>query len=95
MDSDRQLHFIVGTVGFTGFIATCFILARRFKELGESGWASYSVLAGVLFLAAFLGIASGSKGPTSLYFALGVSFGFVWLSVALSHLKGTATGFKI
>src|SRR5262249_21288806 len=64
------LHFIVGTIGFAGFIASCFIFARRFKDLGQTGWAADSLIAGVIFLAAFIGIASGSSGPTSLYFAL-------------------------
>src|SRR6185503_13220903 len=26
------LHFVVGTIGFIGFIAACFIFARRFKS---------------------------------------------------------------
>jgi hypothetical protein len=41
----------------------------------------------VIFLAAFLGIASGSSGPVSLYFALAVALGFAWLSLALFKLQ--------
>lgn len=83
-----MMHFVVGTFGFTGFIATCFIFARRFRDLGQQGWSRYSFIAGVLFLAAFIGIASGAGGA-SPYFAFGVAFGFVWLSLALAHVKAT------
>jgi hypothetical protein len=82
------MHFVVGTFGFAGFVATCFILARRFTDLGLTGWSRYSSITGVLFLAAFIGIASGSGGA-SPYFALGVALGFVWLSAVLSRVKAS------
>jgi hypothetical protein len=83
------VHFMIGTIGFAGFIATCFIFARRFSDIRERKWAIYSWITGALFLVSFFGIASGSKGPVSLYFALSVTFGFVWLSFALWHLTTT------
>jgi len=55
------LHFVAGTIGFSGFIAACFIFARRFKLLRQPGWAWYSLITGILFLVSFVGIASGSK----------------------------------
>ena len=82
-----MLHFIVGTIGFIGFIAACFIFARRFKSLQKPGWAWYSLITGILFLASFVGIASGSKGPFSIVFALAVVLGFTWISALLSRLK--------
>jgi Protein of unknown function (DUF998) len=85
------LHFIVGTIGFIGFIATCFIFARRFKSLQKPGWAWYSLITGILFLASFVGIASGSKGPFSIIFALAVVLGFTWISALLSRLKAGLT----
>jgi uncharacterized membrane protein YhaH (DUF805 family) len=81
------LHLLVGTIGFIGFISCCLILARRFKDAGQSDWAIFSAVTGVIFLAAFLGIASGSSGPVSLYFALALALGFVWLSLALIRLQ--------
>lgn len=81
------LHFIVGTIGFVGFIATCFILARRSNSLQKPGWAWYSLITGILFLVSFVGIASGSKGPVSLFFAIAVVLGFTWISALLSSLK--------
>lgn len=85
------LHFVVGTIGFIGFIAACFIFARRFKSLQNPGWAWHSLITGILFLAAFVGIASGSKGPFSIVFALAVVLGFTWISALLSRLKAGLT----
>lgn len=81
------LHFLVGTIGFIGFLATCFIFARRFRFLHQLGWAWYSLITGILFLVAFVGIASGSKGPVSVFFAIAVVLGFTWISVVLSRLR--------
>jgi hypothetical membrane protein len=86
-----MLHFIVGTIGFIGFISACFIIARRFKSLQKPGWAWYSLITGILFLVSFVGIASGSKGPVSLFFAIAVVLGFTWISSLLSRLKAGLT----
>jgi len=85
------LHFVAGTIGFIGFIVACFIFARRFKSLRKPGWAWYSLITGILFLASFIGIASGSKGPFSIFFAIAVVLGFTWISVLLSRLKAGLT----
>ena len=60
------MHFVFGAIGFFGFVSACFVFARRFRSLGQSGWAIYSLATGVLFLAAFAGIASGSQGGVTL-----------------------------
>ena len=85
------LHFVVGTIGFIGFIAACFIFARRFRALRQPAWAWYSLITGILFLASFVGIASGSKGPVSLVFAIAVVLSFAWISALLSRLKAGLT----
>ena len=85
------MHFVVGTIGFIGFIAACFIFARRFRALQRPAWAWYSLITGILFLASFVGIASGSKGPVSLVFAIAVVLGFAWISASLSRLKAGLT----
>jgi hypothetical membrane protein len=85
------MHFVVGTIGFIGFIAACFIFTRRFRVQQQSGWAWYSLITGILFLASFVGIASGSKGPVSLVFAIAVVLGFAWISALLSRLKARLT----
>ena len=86
------MHFVVGTIGFIGFIAACFIFARRFRSQQKPGWAWYSLITGILFLASLVGIASGSKGPFSLVFAIAVVLGFTWISALLSRLKAGLTG---
>jgi len=83
-------HFIVGTIGFIGFIAACLIFARRFASEGRRAWSIFSAATGVLFLASFIGIASGSSGPVSLYFALAVALGFIWLSLTLMDVRRLA-----
>src|SRR5256885_771818 len=59
------LHFVSGGLGFLGLIGACLVFARRFASLGQRGWAIYSAATGVLFFAAFFGIAAGSNqtGP--------------------------------
>ncbi len=87
-----MLHFVAGTIGFSGFIAACFIFARRFKLLQQWGWAWYSLITGILFLVSFVGIASGSKGPVSAFFAIAVVLGFTWISLLLPHLQAGLEG---
>jgi hypothetical protein len=86
------LHFVAGTIGFSGFIAACFIFTRRFQLLRQPGWAWYSMITGILFLVSFVGIASGSKGPVSAFFAIAVVLGFTWISLLLSHLQSGLEG---
>jgi len=79
-------HLVSGVVGFIGFIAACFVLARRFKARRQPGWATYSQATGVVFAAAFVGIASGSQqgGVVTtlviLAFTAAVVLGWAWLS---------------
>ena len=81
------MHFLAGTVGFAGLIATCFIFAGCFRALGQTGWAAYSLITGVFFLAAFMGVASGGAGPTILCFAGAVVLSFVWLSGVFARIR--------
>jgi hypothetical protein len=86
-----MLHFVVGTIGFIGFISACFIFARRFRFYQKPGWTWYSLITGILFLVSFVGIASGSKGPVSLFFAIAIVLGFIWISALLSSLRAGLT----
>jgi hypothetical protein len=80
------LHFVSGAVGFVGFIAACFVIARRFSSRHERGWAAFSRVTGAVFAAAFLGIAAGAQqgGLVStvviLAFTAAVVLGWTWLS---------------
>jgi hypothetical membrane protein len=81
------LHFAAGGIGFLGLIASCFVFARRFVALKQPGWAAYSVATGVIFFAAFFGIASGSRGAgVSLAFAVAVVIAWIWVSLMAGRL---------
>lgn len=46
-----NLHFISAAIAFLAFIVACFVFARRFSAHGQTGWARFSVITGVLFVA--------------------------------------------
>ncbi len=82
------MHFISGGIGFLALIAACFVFARWFLALKQRGWAAYSMITGVLFFAAFFGIASGSKGAgVSVAFAVAVVLGWAWISAMVARLR--------
>lgn len=87
------LHVAFGGVGFLALIAACFVLARRFASQGQRGWAVYSQASGVIFFAAFAGIAVGSGQPWSvLGFWLGVIVAWAWIAaLALKLLTEPAS----
>ena len=65
-------HFVAGGIGFSCLAITCFVLAHRYSAQRYSaqrrrGWARFSRLTGVVFLAGFAMVASGPGGrsPTS------------------------------
>jgi hypothetical membrane protein len=70
-----MLHFALGGIGFLGMIAACLVLARRLPR----GWALFSRVTGIAFLAAFAGITTGSPAAT-LPFVAGVVLSFGWLA---------------
>jgi hypothetical protein len=86
------LHLVTGAIGFVGFIAACFVIARRFNWRGRGGWATFSRITGVVFATAFIGIAAGSQqgGVVSaiviLAFTAAVVLGWAWLSLMQLHL---------
>jgi hypothetical protein len=88
-----MLHFIVGAIGFLGLIIACFVFARYFAAHKQWGWTVYSVTTGILFSAAFYGIATGSQhGGALLTFVLlaftaAVVLGWLWLSAIGAHLR--------
>ena len=83
------LHFVAAGVGFFSLIAACFVFARRFAAIGQRGWAAYSVATGVLFFAAFAGIASGGGQPAlNVAFAIAVVLAWTWISAVALRLLG-------
>ena len=86
------LHIICGGIGFLGLIAACFIFARRFAAQGLRGWMVFSVVTGVVYFAAFVGIAVGSGAGSViatvviLAFDVAVVLGWTWLSALSTKL---------
>lgn len=86
------MHFICGGVGFLALIAACFVFGRRFATRGLRGWAAYSVVTGVLYFAAFIGIAAGSKNSGAvltfviLAFTVAVALGWAWVAAMAARL---------
>lgn len=74
-------HLAAGGIGFLCVIVACFVVARRFGREGRKGWAVYSRISGVLFLAGFAGIASGNSAPAlTLGFVAAVIVIWAWLA---------------
>jgi hypothetical protein len=79
------LHFVAGGIGFLCLIVACFVLANGFSREGRRGLAWFSRVTGVVFLAGFAGIASGSHGPITLAFVAAVVLVWTWLAVVCTH----------
>lgn len=74
-------HFVAGAVGFLALIVACFVFARRFATSGQRGWAVWSVATGVVFFAAFFGIAAGNGIPgINVAFGIAVMLAWAWIS---------------
>lgn len=80
-----MLHFMVGGIGFLCLSTACILLARVLP----GGWKVFSRVTGIVFLAAFAGIASGSGTPAIiLSFVAAVVLVFTWMTlVALKTYK--------
>ena len=56
-------------------------MARRFFRTGERGLARYSIVTGIVFLGAFVGVATGSTSTGVVVgFWIGVVLAFAWLT---------------
>jgi hypothetical protein len=85
-------HLVAGSIGFACLIAACLVLGRRFARQSRPGWAAWSRITGVVFLVAFLGIASGSNQPVVILgFTAAVIAAFAWLAAVSLHLYRIVT----
>jgi hypothetical protein len=85
------VHLAAGGLGFVAFAVAAFATARRFARRGRGGWAAWSVVAGVLLLVGFVGVASGSaSAPVILGFTLGVVLSWAWLLTVSLRYYGEA-----
>ncbi|MFI7705433.1 DUF998 domain-containing protein [Nonomuraea sp. NPDC049480] len=85
------LHFVGGGIGFLGLIGACLVFARAYAALGRRGWAIYSAATGIVFFAAFAGIASGpGNAVINLAFTAAVVLGWAWVCATSAHLMRQA-----
>jgi hypothetical protein len=74
-------HLAAAGAGFGCLVAACFVVARWFTGHGRRGWAVYSRVTGVTFLAGFAATASGSDRPAAvLALWAAVVVAWAWLS---------------
>ena len=88
------LHIVSGSVGFLALIVSCFVFARGFTRLGQSGWAIFSAITGAVFFAAYASIASGSQATgvvqsvVTLLFYAAVVLAWIWISMLAARTRG-------
>jgi hypothetical membrane protein len=86
-DWQGMLHFLISGVAFLALIAVCFIVARRFAADGRRGWAAFSAVTGVLFLAGWVSIfALQGARAANVAFALAIALVLAWTSLLAAHL---------
>jgi uncharacterized protein DUF998 len=82
-----MLHFASAGIGFACLVAACLVLARRFAVERRRGWAAFSRVTGVVFLACFGAMAvSGGASWATVAFVAGVLLAFGWVSALAVHL---------
>ena len=75
------LHIAAAGAGFAGLVAACFVISARFASTGQRGWALSSRATGILFLAGFMGLASGSSSPLAVIgFWLALLVAWTWIA---------------
>ncbi len=84
-----NLHFLTGAIAFLALIAACVIFSRMFGRAGQQRRARWSLFTGVVFTAAFVGIATGSSAAAVVIaFEVAVVISFAWLSWLAIVLHG-------
>jgi hypothetical protein len=74
-------------MGFFAFVGACLVFTRRFSGLRQYGWALFSLATGILFCAAFFGIASGSGSAlVVIAFYLAVLLAWSWITAIFLYL---------
>ena len=81
-----MVHLMAGAVGFLCLTAACLLLARRFAPASRA-WAVWTAGAGIVFLGAFVGIASGAGSrATIVIFVAAVLIIWTWFTTFALHL---------
>lgn len=77
-------HLAAGGIGFLGLVTACLVMARWSTRQGRRGFAAFSLVTGICYLASFLGIASGAGNQAvNLAFSAAVVLGWLWVTLLL------------
>ncbi|MFC7623954.1 DUF998 domain-containing protein [Microlunatus sp. GCM10028923] len=77
-------HFLAGAIGFLGLIVAALALAWWQRKNGRPGWAVFSLITGVFYLASFVGIgASGGRPALNIAFSVAVALGWTWITLLM------------
>ena len=80
------LHLVAAGIGFLCLVAACMVMARRFARERRRAWTVFSIVTGVVFLAAFAGVASGSgSAAVVLAFWAALILAWSWLAAVAVH----------
>lgn len=82
------LHSVAFFVAFTGLVAACFVLARRFAGLGERGWTAYCTSTG-LAAPALIAISMTGVVPAGVGLAILGVVTSAWVAVVAWELRAT------
>jgi hypothetical protein len=87
------LHIASAGIGFLGLAGSCFVIGQHFAAAAGRRWVWFSRLTGLLFLAGFAGLASGSDSPTVVIgFWIVLVLAWTWLgAVAIHFYRGVAS----
>ncbi len=81
-----MLHVVVAGLAFLALVAACLTIARRYAAQNLAGHARFSVATGIIFLLAFVGVASGSSSaPIVLAFWIGLLLAWSWMASVAIH----------
>jgi hypothetical protein len=87
LSTSGLVHMAAGGIGFACLVAATLVVGRRFAATSRHGWAWWSRVTGLVVLAGFLGVASGSTSSLAvLGLWTGVVAGWVWLAGISVHL---------
>ncbi|MFG1814437.1 DUF998 domain-containing protein [Kribbella sp. NPDC049174] len=84
-------HFVAGSIGFTGLIAGCLVVAAHYRSIGRTAFSRYSTATGILFFGAFAGLSAGAGSrPTIIAFGVAVILGWTWIAALCADQRRNA-----
>jgi hypothetical protein len=84
-------HFVAGSIGFTGLIAACLVVAAHYRGIGRTAFSRYSAATGILFFGAFAGLSAGAGSrPTIIAFGIAIILGWTWIATICADHRRNA-----